>query len=315
MISLHHIETAAQACAHAVHRTPLLGSRRLGELTDTRLFFKAENLQRTGSFKVRGVCNKIRLLSDDEKARGLIGVSAGNHAQALAYAATAAGVKCVVVMPENAPAVKVAASRAYGAHVVQHGTVWDAFARMEALIAEHGYTLVHPYDDEAVIAGQGTVGTEIAGALDDLDLVLVPVGGGGLISGIATAVKSIAPRARVIGVEPEGAAGMRAALDAGKVVKLASVDTIADGLAAPVAGTLALEHVRAYVDDVVTVSDDAIRAALCEILQATKQLVEPAGAAGYAALKAGAVTAKDQTVAVVLSGGNVDMARLKSLLP
>lgn len=314
MVSLHDIERAAARIAGRVHRTPLFSSRSLGERTGARLHFKAECLQRTGSFKVRGALNRVDGLDAAERARGLIGVSAGNHAQALAFAARAAGVRCTVVMPAHASRTKVAASEGYGADVVLHGDVFDAFARMEELRAQHGYTLVHPFADEAVIAGQGTVGLEIVDDLPDVDLVVVPVGGGGLLSGVAAAIKARRPEARVIGVEPAGAPAVSAALDAGKVVHLERVETIADGLAAPMTDDIVLQHVRAYVDEVVTVSEESIRDAMREILARTKLLVEPAGAAGFAALASGAVRAEGRTVAVVLSGGNIDMQRLKELL-
>jgi threonine dehydratase len=314
LVSLNEIERAAARIAGRVHRTPLFSSHSLGERTGTRLFFKAECLQRTGSFKVRGALNRIDTLDAAARARGLIGVSAGNHAQALAFAARAAGVRSTVVMPANASRTKVAASEEYGATVILHGDVFEAFAKMEELRAEHGYTLVHPFADEAVIAGQGTVGLEIADDLPDVDLVLVPVGGGGLLSGVAAAMKARRKRARVVGVEPIGAPAVRAALDARQVVRLEHVDTIADGLGAPMTDDIVLQHARAYVDDVVTISDDAIRDAMREILARTKLLVEPAGAAGYAALASGAVSAGGQTVAVILSGGNIDMSRLKELL-
>jgi threonine dehydratase len=199
--------------------------------------------------------------------------------------------------------------------VVLHGDVFAAFERMEALRSEHGYTLVHPFDDEGVIAGQGTVALELIADLDDIDYVIVPVGGGGLISGIATAVKALRPQARVIGVEPEGAAAVRRALDEGGPVRLERVATIADGLGAPMTGEVALAHIRAYVDDVVLVSDAAIREALTAMLERTKLLVEPAGAAGVAALMAGALRVpRGSRVAVIASGGNVDMQRLKEVL-
>jgi threonine dehydratase len=315
MVSLHDIQRAHAQLAGLIHRTPVFSSRMLGEATGTELHLKTENLQKTGSFKVRGVFNRIGQLSAAERAKGLIAVSAGNHAQALAYASFVSGVRCTVVMPEGASPAKVAASREYGADVVLHGDVFAAFERMEALRSEHGYTLVHPFDDEGVIAGQGTVALELIADLDDIDYVIVPVGGGGLISGIATAVKALRPQARVIGVEPEGAAAVRRALDEGGPVRLERVATIADGLGAPMTGEVALAHIRAYVDDVVLVSDAAISEALTAMLERTKLLVEPAGAAGLAALMAGALRVpKGSRVAVIASGGNVDMQRLKEVL-
>jgi threonine dehydratase len=274
-------------------------------------FIKAELLQKTGSFKVRGVLNRIRQLDEEEKKRGLIGISAGNHAAALAWAATAAGVRSTVVMPAHASRAKVEASRRYGAEIVLHGDVFEAFAKMEELRAAHGYTLIHPFDDEAIIAGHGTAGLEILEDVPDADIVLVPVGGGGLISGIAAAIKAVRPGTRVIGVEPEGAANVRAALDAGRVVRLDRIQTIADGLAPPMTGEHVLEHVTALVDDVVTVPDNAIIHAMKTIMSRAKLFVEPSGAAGLAALDAQRVRLPvNSRVVIVASGGNLDPARL-----
>jgi threonine dehydratase len=315
MINLEDIRKAATALEGRVHRTPLLLSRSVSERAGCTVHVKAESFQRTGSFKVRGVFNKIRSLKRDERSRGLIGISAGNHAQALAYAAHIEQVKCTVVMPAKASPVKVAASKGYGAEVVLHGDVFEAWQKMEELRDRHNYTFVHPYDDELVIAGQGTVGLEIMANLPRVDVVVVPVGGGGLISGVATAVKSITPGVRVYGVEPVGAAAVKEALQAGEPVRLRSVNTIADGLSAPIAGVNALQHVRKYVDDVVLVDDDAIRDALRYILERMKILLEPAGAAGFAALFNGAIPdVANKTVAVVASGGNMDLARLTDLV-
>jgi threonine dehydratase len=315
MIALEDIQRAAATIAGRVHKTPLLTSQSLSHRAGCQVLIKAECFQRTGSFKVRGVFNKIFALTGAERERGLIGVSAGNHAQALAYAAARAGVDCTVVMPETASPVKVAASRAYGAEVVQHGNVFQAWQRMEELQAAHGYTFVHPYDDPVVIAGQGTAGTEILADLPDADVIVVPVGGGGLISGVATAAKALAPGVRVYGVEPEGADSMTQALRAGAPVRLPRINTIADGLGAPSAGVQTLQHVQAFVDEVVLVDDAAIRAALGYVLERMKIMLEPAAAAGFAALLTGKIpVAAGENVVIVASGGNMDLARLKELL-
>jgi threonine dehydratase len=299
-----------------VHRTPLLSSRTLGERSGTRLFVKAESLQKTGSFKVRGAFNRIRMLSPAEREAGVIAVSAGNHAQALAFAAATEGVACTVVMPASASPSKAAATRAYGGNVVLHGDVFEAFAQMDELRAAHGYTLVHPFDDEGIIAGQGTVGLEILEDLPDVDAVIVPVGGGGLLSGVATAVRALRPAAKVIGVEPEGAAGLGAALREGKVVRLDRISTVADGLAPPMTGERVLEHVRAYVDDVVTVTDAEIREALVAFAERARLVIEPSGAAGLAALLSRRLDLPaGARVVVVASGGNIDSQRLKEVLP
>jgi threonine dehydratase len=324
LVSVEDIRRAQAVIAGRVHRTPfvsatLLGRRmrvaeRAGE-AGIRLFLKAENLQKTGSFKPRGVLNKLRSLSAEEKRRGLITISAGNHAQALAFGAAAEGLRCVVVMPEGASETKVAASRAYGAEVVLHGTVHQALEKMEALRAARGLTLVHPFDDPFVIAGQGTVGLEILEDLPDVDVVVVPIGGGGLISGIAAAVKQTRASARVVGVEPYGAPTVTEALRAGRPVRLESIRTIADGLTAPIAGEHTLAHIRAFVDDIVLLSEEELAEGVRAVLQYAKLLAEPAGAAGVAALLAGRVDVPPGArVAVVLSGGNVDVARLKDIL-
>lgn len=316
MIDINQIREAQAALDGRIHRTPVYSSATLALRTGTRFVLKAECLQKTGSFKVRGVLNKLRQLSAEERARGVIGISAGNHAQALAWGATREGVACTVVMPARASQVKVAASRDYGAEIVLHGDVHEAFAEMERLRCERGLTLVHPYDDDGVIAGQGTIGLEIAEDLADVDAVIVPVGGGALVAGIATAVKAVRPQARVYGVEPEGAPGVRRALDAGRVVRLDEVSTIADGLAAPSTSDRALGQIREYVDDVVLVTDAEITAALVTVLERTKLVVEPAAAAGFAALLSGKLRLPaGATAVVVASGGNIDRARLKELLP
>ena len=315
MTSLADIEAARDAIAGRVHRTPLLSSRSLSERAGTRVSIKAECLQKTGSFKVRGVFNRLRRLSPEERARGLVTISAGNHAQALAYGASREGIPCTVVMPAHASRSKVEASRAYGADVVLHGSVFEAFEKCEQLRHERGLTLVHPFDDPDIIAGQGTIGLEILEDAPDTHTVVVPIGGGGLISGIAAAIKALRPAARVIGVEPEGAAAMTLALRAGKPSRLEHIDTIADGLAAPTAGANTLEHVRALVDDVVLLTDAEIRDALAFLLERAKLLVEPAGAAAAAALLAGKVQAPaDAHVVIVASGGNVDLPRLEEFI-
>jgi len=313
--TLEDVRRARAAIAGRLHRTPLVRSSTLGRLTGTRLFMKAECLQKTGSFKPRGVLNKLSILSDQEKGRGLITISAGNHGQAVAYGAAAEGVRCVVVMPAYSSPAKVAACEGYGAEVVVGGDVHQAFEKVHELEEQRGLTLVHPYDDPLVIAGQGTIGLEILEDLPDVETVLVPIGGGGLISGIAAALKLTRPGIRVIGVEPEGAPTLTRALERGAPVRLDSVDTIADGLTGPIAGDLNLAAVQRYVDDVVLVSDAEIADAMRIILERTKLLAEPAGAAATAALLSRRVILPaDTQVVSLLSGGNIDRPRLKALL-
>jgi threonine dehydratase len=277
-----------------------------------RLFLKCENFQKTGSFKSRGALNKVTQFDARARERGVITFSAGNHAQALAWAAQAAGVHAVVVMPEAASPAKVEASRGYGAEVVLHGANGlVALAKARELEAERGLTMVHPFDDDAVAAGAGTLGLELLEQAPDLDAVVVPIGGGGLISGLLVAIKESNPKIRVYGVEPTGASSMRQSLDAGHAVQLSSVSTIADGLAAPMAGQLAYEIVKRYVDDVVLIDDAAIAEAVRELLLNTKLLAETAGATATAAVLSRAIPfAPGARVAAIVSGGNVDVAKL-----
>ncbi len=316
MLDLAAIRAARNRIAGRVHLTPIATATRLGQRAGVQLVLKCENLQKTGSFKVRGALTKLSSLSAEERARGVVTVSAGNHAQAVAWAARAAGIHAVVVMPERASPAKVEASRGYGAEVVLHGASGiQAFAHAHELERERGLVFVHPFDDEVVCSGAGTVGLEIMEQAPDLDAVIVPIGGGGLISGVATAVKEISPRTRVYGVEPKGAPSTRMSLDAGHAVRLESLETIADGLAAPMTGEVNYEIIRRYVDDVVLIDDDVIVQGMRELLVSTKLLAEPGGAAAVAALLARAVPVRENArVAAVVSGGNIDLARLATLL-
>lgn len=314
MLDLALVQAARARIAGRVHVTPTMTSSMLGARVGVRLFHKCENFQKTGSFKSRGALNKVGDLGEDARRRGVVTFSAGNHAQALAWAARAANVACTVVMPTWATATKVDASRGYGAEVVLHGTSGiEALAKANELVSQRGLVFVHPFDDELIAAGQGTAALELLEQTEGLDVVVVPIGGGGLIAGIATAVKGISPRTRIYGIEPEGAAAMRASLDAGRPVRLDAVKTIADGLAAPMAGTLNYDVVRRLVDDVILVSDAVIADGLRELVTYTKLLAEPAGATATAALLSGAVPVKPgERVACIVSGGNVDLGRLVS---
>ena len=315
LVGLDELRAAQAAIAGRLHRTPMFTCATLGALTGTNLYLKAELFQRTGSFKPRGALNKMLSLTDQEKASGVITISAGNHAQGVAFAARELGIRATVVMPEAAVRSKVEATRGYGAEVILHGAGKDLLPKAEELKAERGLTFVHPFDDPYIIAGQGTVGLELIEDVPDPDIVIVPVGGGGLISGVAAAVKLLRPATRVVGVEPEGAPGMTLSLRDNAPAHLASTNTIADGLAAPFVGELNLAHVQAYVDEVVLLSDDEIAAGLLMLMQRAKLVAEPAGAAAFAALLVGKVSVPSgaRTVCIV-SGGNVDHARLKELL-
>ena len=316
MVTLQDIRDAQARIAGRLHRTPVFGSSTLASRTGLARFeLKCESFQKTGSFKVRGVLNMLSQLTDDARARGVVTVSAGNHAQALAWGAQAAGVRCTVVMPANASRSKVEASMGYGANVIQHGTSMDAFQKARALAASEGFTFVHPFDDDRIIAGTGTVALEIFEQTDAPDIVVIPIGGGGLISGMAIGVKETNPATRVIGVEPAGAAVMRQSLDAGRALRMDAPSSIADGLAAPMAGERNFEAVQRYVNDVVLVSDEEIAEAMGLLLSRCKLLAEGAGAAATAALITGKIPMKgSEHVVAVLSGGNVDLARLSQLL-
>lgn len=314
LVGLTEIESAARRLAGVAIPTPLLPADFISEAVGARVRLKCENLQRTGSFKIRGAHNFVSQLSDDQVASGIITYSSGNHAQAVALAGKLRGVRVVVVMPTNAPKVKRDGAGRLGAEVVFEGTTsLERKARAEEIAEREGLIVVPPFDHRHIIAGQGTVGLEIARDWPDVDLVLAPIGGGGLASGVAAAVKRMVPSAKVIGVEPIGAASMRKALDNGFPALLEEVDTIADGLAPVIAGELTFEHARDLMDDVVTVDDKAIREATRMLIFSQKLVVEYSGAATTAALLSGRVKAEGQRVAVVISGGNLDPSALAEL--
>ncbi len=315
MITKGDVVAARDRIRARVHETPFLGSARLGAACGgVRLGFKCESFQKTGSFKARGALNAVLQLDASQRERGVVTVSAGNHAAALAWAASLVGTRCVTVMPEAAPRSKVEATRGYGGIVEQiDGERQRIFDRAQQ-IADEGRIMIHPFEDDQVAAGAGTVGLEILEQAPNAETLVVPIGGGGLIAGVAAAVKETRRGVRIIGVEPEGANAMRRSLDAGSPQRV-EPKTVADGLAAPMAGAMTYEMVRRYVDDVVVVSDAEIVDALRDILLYAKLVVEPAAASGLAALSTGKVRAKaGSEVVVVLSGGNVDLERLKTLL-
>jgi len=323
-VPLGDIRAAADRLAGLVHRTPVLSSATAAawaqvatgaSLRDGELYLKAEHLQKTGSFKARGMTNRIATLPLEARERGAITLSAGNAGQAYAWAGRAAGVPVTVVMPAGAVRTKVDACRAYGARVVLHGEhVGETFAEMERIRDAEGLTFVHPFNDPAVIAGHGSAGLELLEDLPDVDVLVVGVGGGGLISGVAAAVKGVRPTIRVVGVEPERSNAMSLALARDEIVTI-QPQSIADGLGAPFAGTWTLAMTHRYVDDIVLLDDPTILAGVRFALERLKQVVEPAGAAALAAVLAGRVEIRDgQRVAVLLSGGNVDVGRLGELV-
>jgi threonine dehydratase len=306
VVQLADVEAAREAIGDRLHRTPTFTSGTLSGLVGARIFLKAELFQKTGSFKPRGVLTNLAALSEEQRRRGVIGISAGNHAQALAWGAAAEGLDALVVMWQGTSEAKIEATRGYGAEVdLESPGATEAFDRLAELVEKTGRTLVHPFDHPLTIAGQGTVGLELIEDLPEADLVLVPVGGAGLISGIATAVKGRKPEARVIGVEPELSPALHEALAAGKPVPV-NPRSIADGLGAPFAGDHGFEICRERVDDVVLVTEEEIKAGMRFLYARTKLACEPAGAATTGALLARKIPlAPGETVVAVVSGGNV----------
>lgn len=306
-VNYRDIIEAAEALKGVVHHTPLDKSRTFSDLAGCELYLKLENLQKTGSFKIRGAYNKIRSLSDSEKAHGVIAASAGNHAQGVAYAANAAGIKSTIVMPEAAPLAKVVATRGYGAEVVLSGYVYDeAFQKAKELQKENGQTFIHAFDDPSVIAGQGTIGLEILKDLEDVSAIVVPVGGGGMIAGIAAAVKEAAPHVKVYGVQAQGAPAMYMSKREHAIKTTPDAVTIADGIAVKVPGEITFSIIDHYVDDIFVVDDESIATTILLLLERAKLMVEGAGAISLAAVLKGRIPDKGKVVSVI-SGGNVDI--------
>lgn len=312
LLTQSDINQAREVIRGKLHRTPVMSATALGEMSGVNLFLKCEMLQKTGSFKPRGALNKLTHLSPEEKSRGLISASAGNHAQGLAYAARLHNLHATIVMPEKAPQAKVNAVRGYGAEVVSFGTVNTMFDKANEIAQERGLTWVHPFDDPFIMAGQATIGMEILEDVPDVEYVFVQIGGGGLIGGIATAIKLNKPSVKVIGVETTAGMAMTAARAAGKPVRITVGERVADGIGAPFIGELPFEHAQKYVDDLVAVDDAEVIRALILLLERCKLLVEGAGAAATAAVLAKKYSLPaNACVVTMLSGGNIDLARLK----
>jgi threonine dehydratase len=315
MISLDDVRAAAGRLAGAAHRTPVLTSRALDEATGASVFLKAENLQRMGAFKFRGAYNAVASLADEQLARGVATVSSGNHAQALALAARLHDCRAVILMPDDSPAGKLAATEALGAEVIRFDRYGqDREALLADLVAERGVVPVHPYDDERVMAGQGTVALELIEDAGPLDLLLVCVGGGGLISGCATAAKGLLDGVRVVGVEPEAGDDVRRSLRAGERVRIPVPRTIADGQQLPTPGERPWEVIRERVDDVEVASDAEIVEAMRFLFERLKTVAEPSGACALAALLAGRIDARGLRVGATISGGNVTASRFAELV-
>src|SRR5262245_29697445 len=312
LIPLERLREAASRLAGKVHRTPLFSSEQIGARAGVKLHLKCESLQKTGSFKPRGALNKILSLTDAERARGIVTVSAGNHAQAVAWASRIVGAPATVVMPSDAPRSKLDAVRGYAAEIVLHDDRPTLFDRLRAVQEDRGLTFVHPFDDPVVLAGAGTVGLEILEDLPEAGTVVVPVGGGGLLGGIASAVKQIRPRTRVVAVELRAGPGLGPALAAGKPVPAPRPPgTLCDGMTPPFVGSLPLEIAREAVDDIVTVSEESVIRAMGLLMSRAKPLVEGSGAAATAALLDGSVRAPAGSVVVtVVSGANIDLSRI-----
>ncbi|OPJ55569.1 threonine ammonia-lyase [Alkalithermobacter paradoxus] len=307
-ITLNDVQKAREVVKDVVLKTELVECVHLSKISNNRVFLKLENLQKTGSFKIRGAYNKIANLTQEEKANGVIASSAGNHAQGVALGAKMNGIKATIVMPATAPLAKVSATKSYGAEVILNGAVYDdAYAKALEIQNETGATFLHPFDDPYVIAGQGTIALEILEDLEDVDAILVPIGGGGIIAGIAVAAKAINPNIKIIGVEASNAASMKGSVDEGEIITLSSAATIADGIAVKRPGNLTYELVKEYVDEIVTVNEDEIAQAVLFLMEKDKIVVEGSGAVSVAAIITGKIKEEGKNIVSVISGGNIDV--------
>ena len=313
MLTLDAFEEAAECVKRVTRETKLIYSDYFSAQTGNKVYLKAENMQVTGAYKIRGAYFKTSTLTEEERAKGLITASAGNHAQGVAYAAKAYGCKAVIVMPETTPLMKVNRTKSYGAEVVLHGDVYDEACEYAYQLAEeHGYTFIHPFDDPAVATGQGTIAMEIVKELPLVDYILVPIGGGGLATGVSTLAKLLNPKIRVIGVEPEGAACMKASLERGEVTTLPTVNTIADGTAVKTPGTNIFPYIQKNIDEIITVSDDELVVVFLDMVENHKMVVENSGLLTVAALKH--LNVEGKKIVSVLSGGNMDVITMASVV-
>lgn len=313
MHKLYEFMEARERLGTVIEKTKLIHSTVFSEESGNDIYIKPENLQKTGSFKIRGAYNRIAKLTEEEKSRGVIAASAGNHAQGVAFGAQKLGIKATIVMPKHTPLIKVEATKKYGAEVILHGDVYDdAYNKAKELQAEHGYTFVHPFDDEDVIEGQGTIALEVLEELPDAEIILVPIGGGGLISGVAAAAKMKNPQIKIVGVEPEGAASAVAALENNEVVELSEAVTIADGTAVKKIGNTTFEYIKKYVDEIVTVSDYELMEAFLLLVEKHKIVAENSGILSVAGLKK--LNVKGKKIISILSGGNIDVLTISSMI-
>ena len=313
MHKLYEFMEARERLGTIIEKTKLIHSTVFSEESGNDIYIKPENLQKTGSFKIRGAYNRIAKLTEEEKSRGVIAASAGNHAQGVAFGAQKLGIKATIVMPKHTPLIKVEATKKYGAEVILHGDVYDdAYNKAKELQAEHGYTFVHPFDDEDVIEGQGTIALEVLEEVPDAEIILVPIGGGGLISGVAAAAKMKNPQIKIVGVEPEGAASAVAALENNEVVELSEAVTIADGTAVKKIGNTTFEYIKKYVDEIVTVSDYELMEAFLLLVEKHKIVAENSGILSVAGLKK--LNVKGKKIISILSGGNIDVLTISSMI-
>ena len=313
MAKLEAFIKAKEKLSKVLLETHLIYSPIFSKESGNKVFIKPENLQKTGSFKIRGAYNKISNLTDAEKKRGVIASSAGNHAQGVAYGAKESGIKAVIVMPKSTPLIKVESTKQYGAEVILHGDVYDdAYKKAKELEEKEGYVFVHPFNDEDVLDGQGTIALEILEELPETDIILVPIGGGGLISGIACAAKILKPEIKIIGVEPEGAASAYETMKENKVVELKEANTIADGTAVKKIGDLNFEYIKKYVDEIITVSDYELMEAFLLLVEKHKIIAENSGILSVAATKK--IKEKNKKVVSVISGGNIDVLMISSMI-
>ncbi|MDU5107940.1 MULTISPECIES: threonine ammonia-lyase [unclassified Clostridium] len=310
---LNEIKKAKENIKDIITKTPLIHSNIFSSINNCSVYMKCENLQVTGAYKIRGALNKIRSLSEDEKSKGVVCSSAGNHAQGVAYAANLLGVKSTIVMPKNTPYLKIQSTQNFGGNVVLNGTCYDdAYLKAKSIESENDSIFIHPFNDMNVIYGQGTIALEIFEDLEDIDVIICPIGGGGLISGISLATKEINPKIKIIGVQAEGANAMEQSYKSGKMISLPSVNTIADGIAVKSPGELTYSLIKEYVDEIVTVSDKEIAEAFLILCERHKLLAEASGVASLAALKK--LDLKDKKVVSIISGGNIDMLTISSLI-
>jgi threonine ammonia-lyase len=313
MHKLYEFMEARERLGTVIVKTKLIHSSVFSEETGNEVYIKPENLQRTGSFKIRGAYNKISKLTEEEKKKGVIASSAGNHAQGVALAAQKLGIKAVIVMPKHTPLIKVEATRKYGAEVILSGEVYDeAFQKAKELQEKEGYIFIHPFDDEDVIEGQGTIALEVLEELPDADIIMVPLGGGGLISGVAAAAKMKNPQIKIVGVEPEGAASALKSIEKGKVTELKEASTIADGAAVKRIGNIDFDYIKKYVDEIITVSDYELMEAFLLLVEKHKIVAENAGILSVAGLKK--LKEKGKKIISILSGGNIDVLTISSMI-